>query len=241
MTLKVSRSFRPSIPATVALFVLASLFVSLGLWQEKRATEKQHIELQHRMATRVSFKTALARDERFARIDVSGHYDPVRHILLDNQVWKGRAGVHVFTPFYTLDGSAILVNRGWLPLAFDRQTMPDIPTPQYETVLRGMLNTLPVPGRILGKADKLNQTRWPQLVTYLNLENIAEALDVSLENRIIQLSDSEPAGFEGRVWKPVFLTSRKHKAYAFQWFALATISIVLWASTGFRKPRGNIE
>ncbi len=193
------------------------------------------------MASHLSLKTALTRDERFARIDVSGHYDPVRHILLDNQVWKGRAGVHVFTPFYTLDGTAILVNRGWLPLAADRQTMPDIPTPQHETVLRGMLNTLPVPGRILGQADKMNQNHWPQLVTYLNLENIVESLDVSLENRIIQLSDSEQAGFEGRDWKPVFLTSRKHKAYAFQWFALATISIVLWIFTGFRKTSGKIE
>lgn len=241
MARKVSRFFKPSLAGTVALFLLASLFAGLGMWQTRRAAEKAVTEQQYQAATSVSFASALAGKQRFARVAVSGHYDPVRHILLDNQVWKGRAGVHVFTPFTTLDGTAILVNRGWLPLAFDRQTMPDIPTPQYETVLRGMLNTLPVPGRILGKADKLNQTRWPQLVTYLNLENIAEALDVSLENRIIQLSDSEPAGFEGRVWKPVFLTSRKHKAYAFQWFALATISIVLWASTGFRKPRGNIE
>jgi surfeit locus 1 family protein len=239
MTLKVSRSFRPSISGTVALFILASLFASLGMWQEKRAAEKEQTELQHRAASRVPFETALAGDERFARIDVSGHYDPVRHILLDNQVWKGRAGVHVFTPFYTLDGTAILVNRGWLPLAADRQTMPDIPTPQHETVLRGMLNTLPVPGRILGQADRMNQNQWPQLVTYLNLENIVESLDVSLENRVIQLSASEQAGFEGRDWKPVFLTSRKHKAYAFQWFALATISIVLWVFTGFRQPSGN--
>ena len=220
------------------LFILASLFASLGMWQAKRAAEKEQTEIQHQTASIVSFKTALARDERFARIDVSGHYDPVRHILLDNQVWKGRAGVHVFTPFYTTDGTAILVNRGWLPLAADRHTLPDIPTPQHETVLRGMLNTLPVPGRILGQADKMNQNRWPQLVTYLNLENIIESLDISLKDRIIQLSASEQAGFEGRDWKPVFLTSRKHKAYAFQWFALATISIVLWIITGFRKPSG---
>ena len=208
------------------------------MWQAQRAAGKEQTELQHQAATRISFETALARDVRFARIDVSGHYDPVRHILLDNQIWKGRAGVHVFTPFYTLDGTAILVNRGWLPLAADRQTMPAVPTPQHETVLRGMLNTLPVPGRMLGQADRMNQSQWPQLVTYLNLENITESLDVPLENRIIQLSASEQAGFEGRDWKPVFLTSRKHKAYAFQWFALATVSIVLWVFTGFRKPSG---
>ena len=237
MTFKVSRSFRPSIPGTLALSVLAILFANLGIWQSKRAAEKEQTELQHQAADHVSFEIALAGERRFARIDVGGRYDPVRHILLDNQIWNGRVGVHVFTPFQTLSGRVILVNRGWLPLAANRQNMPDIPTPRHETVLRGMLNTIPVPGRMLGEADKMKQDKWPQLVTYLNLEDIAQSLDTPLENWIIQLADSEQAGFEGRDWKPVFLTSRKHKGYAFQWFALATVSVVLWIFSSFRRPR----
>lgn len=239
MTVKVSRSFRPSIPGTVALFLLAILFTNLGMWQTKRAAEKVQTELQYQAATNVSFEAALAGNQRFAHIDVSGHYDPVRHILLDNMIWNHRVGVHVFTPFYTLGGSTILVNRGWLPLSVNRQTMPDIPTPQHETVLRGMLNTAPVPGRMLGQADKMKHNQWPQLVTYLNLGDVAQSLETPLESWIIQLSDSEQAGFEGRDWKPVFLTSHKHKAYAFQWFALTTACIVLWILSGFRKPTEN--
>jgi len=215
------------------------MFASLGMWQTRRAAEKALTEQQFQLATTVSFESALAGRQRFARINVSGHYDPVRHILLDNQVWKGRAGVHVFTPFFTLDETVILVNRGWLPLVADRQTMPAIPTPQYETVLRGMLNTLPVPGRMLGRADKLEQDQWPQLVTYMNLDNIAASLDAPLENWVVQLSESEAAGFEGRDWKPVFLSSSRHRGYAFQWFALATVSIILWVFIGFRKSSGN--
>lgn len=221
------------------LFLLATLFVNLGLWQSKRAAEKLQIELQHQVADHVSFEQALAGEQRFARIDVSGHYDPVRHVLLDNQMWNGRAGVHVFTPFHTLSGTTILVNRGWLPLAANRLSMPDVPTPEHETVLRGMLNILPVPGRMLGDADKMQQDRWPQLVTYLNLEDISQSLEKPLANWIIQLAESEQNGFESRDWKPVFLTSRKHKGYAFQWYALAIISIVLWMFTSFRVPRKN--
>lgn len=239
MTTKVPRTFKPSIQGTVVLFLLATLFVNLGLWQSKRAAEKLQIELQHQVADHVSFEQALAGEQRFARIDVSGHYDPVRHVLLDNQMWNGRAGVHVFTPFHTLSGTTILVNRGWLPLAANRLSMPDVPTPEHETVLRGMLNILPVPGRMLGDADKMQQDRWPQLVTYLNLEDISQSLEKPLANWIIQLAESEQNGFEGRDWKPVFLTSRKHKGYAFQWYALAIISIVLWMFTSFRVPRKN--
>jgi surfeit locus 1 family protein len=181
---------------------------------------------------------ALARDARFARIAVSGHYDSNRHILLDNQIWQGRAGVFVFTPFYTVGGTNILVNRGWLPLVPDRSSMPQIPTPQHETVLKGMLNTPPVPGRILGSSDELKRDGWPQLVTYLNLADISDSLGLSLEDRIIQLSQSEQEGFEGRDWKPVFLSSSRHRGYAFQWFALTAACIAMWLITGFRKPSG---
>jgi len=239
MTIKVSRSFRPSVSGTVALSILTILFANLGMWQLNRAAEKGRTELQHQAAERVSFELALAEKRRFAQIDVGGHYDPARHILLDNQIWNGRAGVHVFTPFQTHSGQVILVNRGWLPLAADRQNLPDIPTPRHETVLRGMLNTIPVPGRMLGEADRMQHDKWPQLVTYLNIEDIALSLDTPLENWVVQLADSEQAGFQGRDWKPVFLTSRKHKAYAFQWFALAAISIVLWIVSSFRRPKEN--
>lgn len=236
-TLKVSGFFKPSIIATVVLSLLTILFVNMGLWQLQRGGEKAATEQQFATAKSLLLERAIAQKSRFAQIDVSGHYDSKRHILLDNQVWRGRAGVHVFTPFYTHEGLVILVNRGWLPLSADRRTLPEIPTPQRQTVLRGMLNIFPVPGRILGPSDKLVSNEWPQLVTYLNIVDIAVALDTPLAEWIVQLSDSEQAGFDGREWKPVFLTSDKHKAYAFQWFALAGVSVVLWVLNGIRRSR----
>ena len=91
----------------------------------------------------------------------------------------------------------------------------------------------------MGQPDKLKHDQWPQLVTYLNLEDVARSLDAPLEDRIIQLAAQEKHGFEGRDWKPVFLNSKRHKGYAFQWFALASASIILWLFGGFRKTPGN--
>jgi len=236
---KLFKLFRPSKLATLVLFLLACLFATLGTWQEKRASEKKSIEQQHQAAGILSLETAIALDGRFSQIEVSGHYETHRHILLDNQIWQGRAGVYVFTPFYSNEGPVILVNRGWLPLAPDRKTMPEIPTPQHEIVLKGILNLLPVPGRILGSADQLNQEQWPQLVTYLNLPDISRSLDTPLEDWVIQLSSSEPDGFDGREWKPVFLSSSRHRGYAFQWFALVATCFVMWVYLGFRRPSGN--
>lgn len=235
---KLFKSFRPSRAATLVLFLLACVFATLGTWQQNRALEKRAIERQHQFARPLSLETAIAQTSRFSSVDAIGHYDADRHILLDNQIWQGRPGVYVFTPFYTTAGPAILVNRGWLPLAPDRKTFPEIPTPRGEVVLRGTLNTPPVPGRILGSADRLERESWPQLVTYLNLLDISSTLGTPLENWVVQLSKSEPAGFEGRDWKPVYLDSGRHQGYAFQWYALLAACVVMWVYLGLRKPFG---
>jgi len=215
------------------LLLLAILFASLGAWQTRRAAEKTALEAEHEQAPRLALDTALANDQRFARIEVNGRYGPQQHILLDNQLWQGRNGVHVFTPFTTGDGISILVNRGWLPLQADRKILPEIPTPTHEITISGRLNIIPVPGRMVGEADKLETDRWPQLVTYMNHTDIARVLALPLETRIIQLSLEAEHGFEDRDWKPVFLSPERHRAYAFQWYALMTASIILWLLTGY--------
>jgi len=236
---KVFKSFQPSKAATLALLVLACLFAALGTWQQKRAVEKRALELQHQTAPPLPLATAIQRNSRFSTVDALGRYDETRHILLDNQIWRGQAGVYVFTPFHTTGGATILVNRGWLPLAPDRQSMPGIPTPDGEVVLRGILNTPPVPGRLLGPADRLERNAWPQLVTYLNLADISEILGTPLEDWVVQLSDSEPGGFEGRDWQPVYLTSSRHQGYAIQWFSLLAACVVMWVFLGLRNQTGN--
>jgi surfeit locus 1 family protein len=238
MDQKVFKSFRPPMLVTLVLFLLASLFTMLGSWQQKRASEKSVIEQQHQAAITLPLESAMQQNHRFSSVTVSGNYDTQRHILLDNQIWQGRAGVYVFSPFYTQEGMTLLVNRGWLPLAADRMTMPEIPTPAHEVVIKGMLNSPPVPGRMLGSADQVTSEQWPQLVTYLNLSDISSSLDIHLEDWVIQLSESDSDGFEGRQWKPVFLSSSRHKGYAFQWFALVAACIVMWIYFGFRKPSG---
>jgi len=239
MTPRVSRSFRPSIAATVVLALLAVLFASLGSWQARRATEKAMLETEHQQAPSLTLESALATEQRFARVEVSGHYDPQRHILLDNQLWQGRGGVHVFTPFVTNAGITILVNRGWLPLPPDRRNLPSIHTPGFEVTIKGILNDFPVPGRMVGEPDKLETDRWPQLVTYMRQADIARVLEMPLESSIIQLSMDAEHGFEDREWKPVFLSSERHRAYAFQWYALLAACVVLWLLSSFRKTRVN--
>ena len=104
MTSKVFKSFRPNKLATIMLFLLTLLFFTLGGWQTRRAAEKSVLEELHRTAPPMTLEQAIEQESRFSQISVGGAFDPNRHILLDNQIWQGRAGVYVFTPFYTSTG-----------------------------------------------------------------------------------------------------------------------------------------
>ena len=230
-------SFRPSIKLTLALFILALIFMRLGIWQADRKAEKQMLFEQFENAPVLSLEEALRQQKRFARVDARGRYDPDRHILLDNKIFNGRAGVHVLTPFSLENGTQILVNRGWLPLAADRRSLPAVPTDGRERIVRGIFNRPSTGGQRLGEADIVKRDDWPQLITYLDMNSVGEALDTSLQPWLVQLDADDASGFEDRQWQAAVMTPEVHGAYALQWFALAAAALVIWIILGIRRAR----
>lgn len=229
--------FRPSVTATVVLALLAFAFARLGSWQLARAEEKRETLARFEAAPEMSLEAALAEATRFARLRLEGRFDPERHVLLDNQVRRGRVGVHVLTPFTTTSGRTLLVNRGWLGTPPDRSRLPAVPTPVDELLIRGALAPPPVVGRRLGDPQPLARDAWPQRVTYLEIPDVAEATGFELPPWVLWLDAESPGGFEGRDWSPVVMTPERHRGYAFQWFALCGAALVLWIVTGIARGR----
>jgi surfeit locus 1 family protein len=229
--------FRTSIKLTVALLAVALLFARLGWWQLERKAEKQLLFEQFRNGPVLSIEQALERGEKFARVDAYGRYDPARHVLLDNKILDGRAGVHVLTPFILDNGKEILVNRGWLPLPPDRRTLPEVETDDSMKTISGILNEPSTGGPRLGEADILEADRWPQLVTYLDLDSVGAALNTPLEPWLLQLAPEDESGFAGRQWQVAVMEPKVHGAYALQWFSLAATAFIIWIVLGVRKRK----
>lgn len=236
--------FKPTIALTILLFLLAALFASLGYWQLQRKAEKAALFEQFEDAPALDVTAAIDQGRRFARVDGFGRFDTDRHLLLDNRMFNGRAGVHVLTPFTLGDGRTLLVNRGWLPLPPDRSSLPEVPTDGASRTIRGRLNRLESDGPRLGEPDRLDPDRWPQLVTYLDREPLEEALGTALPPWIVQLDADQPGGFGDRSWKAAVMPPETHGAYAVQWFALAVAALIIWVTLSYRKPgrdAGNTE
>ena len=227
--------FRTSIKLTLVLLALALLFARLGWWQLERKTEKQLLFEQFGNGPLLSIEQALERGEKFARVEAYGRYDPSHHVLLDNKILKGRAGVHVLTPFTLGNGTGILVNRGWLPLPPDRRSLPEVDTDDSMKTISGILNKPSTGGPRIGEPDVLVMDRWPQLITYLDLDSVSAAMDKSLEPWLLQLEPEDESGFEGRQWQAAVMGPEVHGAYALQWFSLAAAAFIIWITLGVRK------
>jgi surfeit locus 1 family protein len=227
--------FRPSIAQTLILVTLAAAFLGLGLWQLDRKAEKEDLFARFAEAPSMDLAQALSAGQPFTHVNALGRYDPNRHILLDNKIWQGRAGVHVLTPFGQESGPTLLVNRGWLPMPADRSRLPEVPTVGGLRELRGRLAPLPATGQRLGNPDVLTTDQWPQLMTYFDLPEIAAALGNDLEPWIVLLDAEDPNGFNGRQWSPATMGPEVHGGYAVQWLALLVTAMVIWVLLGVRR------
>ena len=128
--------------AFAALMLLAAAtMVGLGRWQLARYHERSAINARIDAAggTAPVAVTGVLRagaappeSAEWTRVTAIGHFDPVREILVRGRTLDGRVGFEVVTPLVLTDGTALLVDRGWIPPAGSgmaaRPTVPAAPT-----------------------------------------------------------------------------------------------------------------
>lgn len=224
--------FRPRLPATLATVAAVAVFAALGNWQLDRAAEKRALALDFSQGG-AALLLPPADDglPRYQRVHARGQYDPDHQVLLDNMSHAGTAGVQVLTPLLLADGSAVLVNRGWLPLAGTREVLPDISVAAELREVVGRLDPLPRPGIELQSAPPAG---WPKLMNYPRVEELSALLRRELRSRTILLDPAEPDGYV-RDWQPPGMGSDRHLGYAVQWFAFAATAIAIWIALNLRR------
>lgn len=210
---------------------LVAVFISLGIWQLKRADEKTQMMMsfQKKIAMGVfeGKDLAVPNDWRFVRVKLSGKFDDSHTILLDNKTFNGKVGYEVYTPFKAKDLDAtILVDRGFIPLGVSRDALPPIPKTSKDTItINGMLN---VPPRYMafGEIRENGKTTWPLRVEYINLPELAKLSNKDFYPYVLSVDAESPSALQVK-WQISTLDPNKHKGYAVQWFALALTLLII--------------
>ncbi|MGH8130931.1 MAG: SURF1 family protein [Steroidobacteraceae bacterium] len=225
--------FAPRPLATAATAAAVLVFGALGEWQLDRAAAKRALAVDFAQTGPVLEWRKLAADApRFQRVSVHGRYDPDRQFLLDNMSNKGRAGVQVLTPLVLVDGSAVIVNRGWLPFGATREDLPAVSVAGESRRVSGRIDELPRPPIEL-KAKPAGG--WPRLVQFPRIEELSMLLGRELDSRIILLDPAEPDGYV-REWAVPGMPPARHLGYAVQWFAFAALAVAIWFVLSLHRP-----
>lgn len=232
---------RPHALAWVLAALGIALFLVLGSWQLRRATEKEQLFAAFEgAATQAPVSLAAARREadgaRHPRVQVPGHFVRGPAWLLDNQVRNSQVGVMAFALFEPDDGSRpLLVNRGFLPRA-GRGELPALPPlPAGMQVLDALLAPPPGVGLRLGGNRLHEQPDWPKLLIYLEPAEIAEDLGRPLDERILLMLAAADSPFL-REWQPQVFPPARHRAYAFTWFTFAAAVVAAFIALHWRRP-----
>lgn len=234
---------------TLLALALIPTMVELGFWQLHRHEARvAHNELIARsLAAPPVPVTELAgvgrdpdRDDWFRSVTATGRYDTGHEVVVRQRTASdGQSiGYFVLTPLVRADGSALLVNRGWIPAGGDLTQFPEVPpAPEGEVTVTGRVMADETT-EASGIKDKQGMPE--RQVMLINSDKRAKVLDRPVLDGYIQLTESSPeprSDQPERLPEPEHDSIGPHMAYAVQWWLFAAAVPVGWVVLVRRELR----
>ena len=238
---------------TLATLVCAAITASLGFWQLGRAAQKQEIfdAIARQQALAPWHNAELAAQVPLVTQSISaaqqqallhrpaqlqGQWLTEQTIYLDNRQMQGKVGFFVLTPFRLTaphEQVVIIVQRGWVPRNFsDRTALAPVQTPGGVVSIEGRLEASP--SKLMELESSANNGADPdgQKSRIRQNADIAQwAQQSGLPLLGLSLVQTGPdTASEGllRDWPQINAGVEKHYGYAFQWFGLSVLVVLLY-------------
>ena len=220
-------------PTAAAIFVIV-VTVLLGRWQLDRAHMREAREARY--ASLAALPPVVIGGEPidghnldYHRVSARGRWLTRYGIFLDNQVHQGQDGYDVYMPL-RLEGSDLnlLVDRGWIAAGGDRRRLPEVKTPGGRVEVSG---SVLLPLRFKEYGTTYREGRIWENVT---LERFRAWSGLELQPVIVRQSDDPGDGLI-RDWPRPDSGADRNRGYAFQWFAFALLTCLLWVYHFFRR------
>ncbi len=219
-----------------------ALFSWLGTWQLHRAEQKKAL-LAHEAALKAKPPRPWAGDdgvlpEAFERVKVQGVF--LQDVFfLDNQYHNHQLGYHVISPLKMPTGELILVDRGWVPATSTRKELPKIHTPKGEVGLSGSIYQVRGTPWVLGAGLEPRHAH-QTILEALDFKLISQFLHKPVYPFIIRLDNESMAGYV-RDWVTVVMPPERHLGYAVQWFALASVVLIVFVGLNLKRTERMIR
>lgn len=218
----------------VVVLALVVAMAGLGLWQLRRHDERRTFndQVRQRSATTAALdrvaspaEPRLPDDVPFRRVTATGRFAGDSEVLVRFRTRDGLPGYEAVTPLVIGGGrTAVLVDRGWLPLDMGDTARAPTGLPDGEVTVTGLL--LQGEGAARFRPDQRADDRL--VIGAVNVAELERRLGYDLYPGFVQLEvPDDPAVFPAPLPAPD-LGEGPHLSYALQWFAFSTIAVVGW-------------
>jgi cytochrome oxidase assembly protein ShyY1 len=236
--------------ALVWLFLIPA-FIVLGYWQRtlwKDRADSQGLVYAKLDAKPVSIDAVdpvgheVGQPQQWITVTATGHYDTAHQFAVRDRSQNENAGWYVVTPLVLSNGTAVLVNQGWI--ASSDGSAPSTAMPALPPVPGG---TVTVSGWLQPDETTAN-TSITDDTDKLPAGEIALITKVDLQSRVpetlvdgsIQLESSTPANTSAAAAQPVpgpSYDNTMYIAYMCQWWVFAIIMPVTWLKLLHREAQ----
>lgn len=233
---------RPWLWSTLVVIIGMLFLGRLGIWQldrlEQRRAANALLEQQFN-SEQIDLNQELPGVNPEDMIDrqavVSGRFDYSEEIILKEQSFNGRPGVHLVTPLVIEGERAVLVDRGWIPATEAMAGAFEQFEETAERPIQGVLKGSQTLSRDRQTTVEDNQTEWfridieaIQTLSSYDLMPVYLVQSPTQENAALSLPIREEFQLD--------LSEGSHFGYAVQWFLFSLLLGVIY--TGYVRVNG---
>lgn len=195
-------------------------FAQLGLWQLDRLEEKRD---RNRLIAERADGPPVDIDDvdvdrgEYQHTRATGRFDTADQVLIRNRSYRRTLGANVVTPLILRDSTAVLVNRGWIPLDADPPEPPDGEVTVIGLLLTSQRRTIGPRDAADGRLTVLNRVDVPRIDAQSELE---------LYPLYLSLASPDPEGDYPIPLDPPVRDEGPHRSYAIQWFLFTGIVLI---------------
>ena len=203
------------------IFVVSfiTLFCILGTWQLYRLQWKQDLISQiDRGLKSAPIRYSKDIDKDYQRVILNGEYNFKNQIYLYSLNHKGKPGFDVITPFKTIEGDNVLINRGWINK--EAKNTPKINLVNSSNV-QGLLRKI-VNKNMFKPENDIKQNIWFSI----NINQIQEMTGEKFNNFVVFLEDQtvkQPVPKKITIELP-----NNHLKYAITWYSISILFYFLY-------------
>jgi len=232
------------------LFVIGVvvLMVNLGFWQLHRLDERKAFNAEMKAAVDqpaqpigvllpagVNSTHEEVESVKYRSVSASGSYLVDQQVLVTNRTQNSAPGYWVLTPLDLGDGTALVVNRGWIPYSYTADgSWSDFAPPTGRVSITGSIEQPQVRvtgGVISGPADATEGRL--RTLARVDVARLGQQVDEKLLPLFVNLQTQTPPQPEALaipapVPPPDLSDEGPHLSYAMQWFIFSAMTIVVY-------------